>query len=746
MRSKPWVPAPLREPLAPLRRALDPWLSWRPPLPRHLRLQWALMRDEWRLRRSHHAPEAWPEPLDWGQGLSVVIPERGGVDLLGQCLAAAQEALIRVHEPTEIIVVVNGSPESDYAALRARHPGVLWRFHAQALGFTRAVLDGIAQARHGAIYLLNNDMQLDPDALAAAMAWRSPGTFAVASEIHFPRDGRRREETGWTHMPVEAGLPAPWHAEARSSAVRGTVWAGAGSALFHAGRLREWLPASLPFDPFYWEDVDLGLRAWRAGYDSLYCPASRALHLHRVTVRRHYPEAEVERIFERNRLQIALRHRLSPDDWQAVHARLSRLDATTAAELAAPSALAELRRARLASHRARFRDIDLATRPQILLNRPVNPGGVLWVTPFAVVPVRHGGALRTVRLARELARDHELVLLMDEAHRHGPADDAGHAPFAAVYPVDGRPRCPADPGDRLGRMRTHTHAALRLEFQRLVAIHRPAVVVVEHMELAPLIEVDLPYRPRFVLNLADVLLTPEDLRAAHVDAAERALIAHYDGVVASSAEDLALLDHPRSVLAGNGCDPDAAADYMPSKGATIACFAPARAKVNWLGIRDFVREAWPHIRAAHPHVRLIWVGGPEAQAMVAGEPGFDDSSIQVLDSVPAVAPLLGDAALTINPQPTLRGSSIKVLESLAHGRICLSTRAGARGHHTLAFPGLICRDSVADFAEIAIALLHDADLRHRLERPNPAILARASWEACANPLRNMVRHLSAMAA
>lgn len=741
MRSKPWVPAPLREPLAPLRRALDPWLSWRPPLPRHLRLQWALMRDEWRLRRSRPAPEAWPEALDWGHGLSVVIPERGGVDLLGQCLTAAREALIRVHEPTEIIVVVNGSPESDYAALRARHPGVLWRFHAQALGFTRAVLDGIAQARHGAIYLLNNDMQLDPDALAAAMAWRSPGTFAVASEIHFPRDGRRREETGWTHMPVEAGLPAPWHAEARSSAVRGTVWAGAGSALFHAGRLREWLPDSLPFDPFYWEDVDLGLRAWRAGYDSLYCPASRALHLHRVTVRRHYPEAEVERIFERNRLQIALRHRLSPDDWQAVHARLSRLDATTAAELAAPSALAELRRARLASHRARFRDIDLATRPQILLNRPVNPGGVLWVTPFAVVPVRHGGALRTVRLACELARDHELVLLMDEAHRHGPADDAGHAPFAAVYPVDGRPRCPADPGDRLGRMRTHTHAALRLEFQRLVAIHRPALVLVEHMELAPLIEEDLPYRPRFVLNLPDVLLTPEDPRAAAIDASERALIARYDAVVASSAEDLALLDDPRAVLAGNGCDPEVAGDHTPSAGATIVCFAPARAEINWLGMRAFVRQAWPAIRAACPQARLTWIGGPEACQRIAGDPAFADEAITVLDSVPEVAPLLRSAAFTINPQPTLRGSSIKVLESLAHGRICLSTTAGARGHRSLGLPGLVCRESVDEFAGVAITLLGDAGMRHQLERPDAGALSRASWSACAGPLRALVRGL-----
>ena len=62
------------------------------------------------------------------------------------------------------------------------------------------------------------------------------------------------------------------------------------------GLLRELLPGSLPYDPFYWEDVDLGLRAWQRGYESLYCPASRALHLHRVTVNRYFAPDEVRRM------------------------------------------------------------------------------------------------------------------------------------------------------------------------------------------------------------------------------------------------------------------------------------------------------------------------------------------------------------------------------------------------------------------------------------------------------------------
>lgn len=46
-----------------------------------------------------------------------------------------------------------------------------------------------------------------------------------------------------------------------------------------------------------------------------------------------------------------------------------------------------------------------------------------------------------------------------------------------------------------------------------------------------------------------------------------------------------------------------------------------------------------------------------------------------------------------------------------------------------------------DFADTAIEVRHDAGLRHRLEPPDPAILARVSWEACAEPLRVMVHGL-----
>lgn len=730
----PWVPRPLRRPLAPLRRALDRLLY-------RLPLEWLVARSERRFARQPDPPRtALPDPLSWAPGLSLIVPERGGGELLAQCLTAAHVALAEIDEPVEVIVVVNGSRRADYASLESRFPAVQWLWFDVALGFTRAVLAGVQRARFGAVYLLNNDMRLEPAALSVLLPWRGPAVFAVASQILFPDDGRRREETGWTFMPQENGLPAPWHAESRHEVVRGTVWAGAGSALYHAGLLRELLPGSLPFDPFYWEDVDLGLRAWQRGFESLYCPASRALHLHRVTVMRYYPEVEVERIFERNRLQLQLRHPFPLQPLAPLLARLRALDTVTARELGHWRALRTLLQVREQTWRAPLRDLDRAGMP-LASHRRIARDPILWVSPFALLPPRHGGALRTHRLAQELARDHDLILLSDERGLHGEPDDPCYAPFTAVYLVDGRPEPPpALAGDRVARMHSHAHPALQLELQRLVALHRPRLVLVEHMELAGLIDTLGAQRPPCMLNLQDVLLQPDDPSQRAADAAERALIARFDAVVVCSDEDRALLGG--GVLVANGCDATLAAGYRPSTGAELLFAGPFRAEINWRAAVEFLRYAWPAIHAAVSDARLTLLGGPGAQARAQAESCFAQPGINVLEQVDDVRLLLARAALTINPQRGLRGSSLKVLESLAAGRICVSTVDGARGHRQPGYAGLVeCKD-VAGFADAIIPLLADPARRHAIEAPDAERLTSRSWEACAQPLRALVGRLT----
>ena len=115
----------------------------------------------------------------------------------------------------------------------------------------------------------------------------------------------------------------------------------------------------------------------------------------------------------------------------------------------------------------------------------------------------------------------------------------------------------------------------------------------------------------------------------------------------------------------------------------------------------------------------------------------------MLDTVEDVRPLLDACAVTINPQPELRGSSLKVIESMAAGRMCVSTRAGARGWLEPPPRGLVAVDRVEDFVPPLVRLLGDERQRLAREAPEPERLAACSWPTAGQALRAYVREVIA---
>ncbi len=247
---------------------------------------------------------ARPELRPFRPGISILIPERANPELLADTLNYALAACRPIREPWEIVVAASGSPPSLYREIARRHGGdVTWLFSERPLWYCGAVRRGIEACHYDWVYLLNSDMLLDRRALEFSMEWRSPKVFAIASQVFFRDPGKRREETGWTTFR-DTGGPIEILDEIApdDETVRGTFYAGGGAALFRHYLLRDLARHSRAYEPFYWEDVEWGACAWRLGYESLYCPASQAWHLHRMTNRLFFSEAEIDRILARNRL------------------------------------------------------------------------------------------------------------------------------------------------------------------------------------------------------------------------------------------------------------------------------------------------------------------------------------------------------------------------------------------------------------------------------------------------------------
>src|SRR5580765_3198830 len=95
--------------------------------------------------------------------LSVVVVAFGKPALLGQCLAAIEDALARVGGESELIVVANDGSEPE-------HPGAVVVGGAPELGFAGGVTEGLAVARGEWIALVNDDCFVAPNALAELLA------------------------------------------------------------------------------------------------------------------------------------------------------------------------------------------------------------------------------------------------------------------------------------------------------------------------------------------------------------------------------------------------------------------------------------------------------------------------------------------------------------------------------------------------------------------------------------------------
>jgi len=240
-------------------------------------------------------------------GLSILIPERDNLAELSECLASVRRAAARWTEPLEVIVVVNGSPAAAYRELQEYYPGTRWDFHKSALEFSKAIAIGLRMARFNWVYLLNNDVALDPGALEALAPCRDGSVFAIASQVMLKDETRFREETNWTALFLENGLATIHDLIPESEDTVEGLYAGGGASLFQKNLLRSLLDRTA-YEPFYWEDVEWGWRARKLGYRVAFCANSIARHRQRSTIARHYSEEEVEAMIARNRLLFQLRN------------------------------------------------------------------------------------------------------------------------------------------------------------------------------------------------------------------------------------------------------------------------------------------------------------------------------------------------------------------------------------------------------------------------------------------------------
>jgi GT2 family glycosyltransferase len=243
--------------------------------------------------------------------VSVVIPSHDARVGLDRCLRSLDAQSVRL----EAIVVDDGSRGGSVAKLLSRHSGIRCVALERNSGFAASVNAGVRASSAPLVLVLNDDVELDPQCIAAlANALdRHPRAAAVCPRLLRLGDGEVLDGAGdGMTRSLRAfrrgqGEPAAgaYLDEEEVFSVSGTVALWRREAFDRLGGFDESFFA-------YYEDVDLGFRARLHGAEFWYAPAAIAWHAGGATAAARRRELDFYWAV-RNRLATAAR--CAPAGW-----------------------------------------------------------------------------------------------------------------------------------------------------------------------------------------------------------------------------------------------------------------------------------------------------------------------------------------------------------------------------------------------------------------------------------------------
>lgn len=395
---------------------------------------------------------------------------------------------------------------------------------------------------------------------------------------------------------------------------------------------------------------------------------------------------------------------------------------------------------------------------------------ILWVKSGGLLPLNHGGRIRSYHLAKELAKLHEVSLFTFSARAEDPV--LAHEPLKSVFrnlvclPID----IPSARGVResLHYLRNLVSA----EPYSATKYCQPWIA----RELSKHLE-----REKYDLLLCDFLLTaavvPWAWKGAKIlfthnieaviwerhyrvnknpiwkaisyreyralERMERKYVSVADHVLAVSENDRDFFrkyasDDRMSVIP-TGVDTDY---FVPDWGREEPESIVFTGSMDWManedGIIFFIEKILPLVRRRFPKAKL-WIVGrrPSAKLKAIAE---RESGIVVTGTVEDIRPYMGRGSVYVVPLLVGGGTRIKIFEAMAAGKAVVSTTIGAEGLPVRHGENILLADDPEAFANSVIDLISDPARRLKLGQAARELVAGSySWNAVGKTLSGVLQ-------
>lgn len=243
-----------------------------------------------------------------GKSISIVIPNYNGKHLLQKNIPFVFRALTYSNIiDYEIIISDDNSVDDSVLFIKQNYPSIILIENSINKGFSGNVNSGIRLATKDLVLILNSDVQLSDKYFVPLLSFfNKSDTFGVMGKIIGLETDKLQDAAKYPQY-FFGNINGTTNYFSHKQISLYSFFISGANALVDRKKILAIGCFNEIFNPYNWEDVDLGIRAWRLGFKIYYESSSYCRHPNSATIKNE-PNKKVKVISKRNKMYLHYLH------------------------------------------------------------------------------------------------------------------------------------------------------------------------------------------------------------------------------------------------------------------------------------------------------------------------------------------------------------------------------------------------------------------------------------------------------